>query len=69
MLLLVSDENFINFEDVVAGVVAAVNESFHVVVDFFSAEVNLNEGRGTLAAKRRRMSVDCLSELICHKIY
>ena len=39
------------------------------MVNFLSAEVDLNEKRVTLAAKRRRMSVDCLSELICHKIY
>jgi hypothetical protein len=31
--------------------------------------VHLNEGGYTLAAKRRRMSVEFLSELICHKIY
>lgn len=64
-----SSVDFINFEDVVSGIVSAINEGLHVMVNFLSAEVDLNEKRVTLAAKRRRMSVDCLSELICHKIY
>jgi hypothetical protein len=34
------------------------------VVDLFSAEVHLNQRGITLAAKRRRMSVDWVLELI-----
>lgn len=61
--------DFVNFEDVVAGLVAALDEGFHVEVDLFGSEVDLGYGGGTEAAKRRRISVVCLSVAICHKIY
>ncbi|MCB0369421.1 MAG: hypothetical protein KDD45_08215, partial [Bdellovibrionales bacterium] len=61
--------DFIDFEDVVACGVTSFDERLHVVVDFFSTEVDLDMWRNTCAARRRRISVDWRSVAICHKIY
>ena len=37
-----SSVDFVDFEDVVSGIVSAINEGLHVMVDFLSAEVHVS---------------------------
>ena len=64
-----SSVDLIDFEDIVACLIATFNKRLHAMVDFFGSEMNLNKRSGTEAASSLRMSFDCLSVAIATKIY